>query len=451
MALVTTSELDILRDALEKLQAGFTHLPEFTADVDRDRIRSVIMQVAGRMQQNYPYHHPRYAGQMLKPPHAVARLAYALSLWINPNNHALDGGIASSHMESECIAALAAMFGLDKPLGHLCGGGTMANLEALWVAGKLHPGKTVLASVQAHYTHERISEVLALPFDAVPVTPDGCMDMPALESRIAKGDVGAVVVTMGTTGLGAIDPLPAVLHLRQQYGVRVHVDAAYGGYFTIADALTPAAQRAFARIGEADSIVIDPHKHGLQPYGCGCILFRDPAVGALYKHDSPYTYFSSSELHLGEISLECSRPGASAVALWATQQLLPMQRGGEFAAGLNRSLLAARELWRRVQASPRFKALLQPQLDIVVFGVRAGNARDASTLARKLFMEAAKRELHLALIELPGELVRHHWPELVLNRDSVTCIRSCLMKPEHFAWIDDIWSVLESAALALDN
>jgi glutamate/tyrosine decarboxylase-like PLP-dependent enzyme len=369
-------------------------------------------------------------------------------LWINPNNHARDGGIASSVMESECIASIGAMFDLDKPLGHLCGGGTMANLEALWVAGQLHPGKTVLASAQAHYTHSRISEVLALPFEPVAVTPDGCMDMAALEARLAKGNVAAVVVTMGTTGLGAIDPLHEVLRLRELYGFRVHVDG-LRQLFHATDALAPAARFAYSRIGEADSIVIDPHKLGLQPYGCGCVLFRDSSVGALYKHDSPYTYFSSAELHLGEISLECSRPGAAAVALWATQQLLPMQRGGEFAAGLDRSLLAARELWRRVQANKRFKALMQPQLDIVVFGIRSGNARTASTLARKLFEETAKRELHLALIELPAELVRHYWPELVMNRDTLTCIRSCLMKPEHLDWIDDIWSVLESAALTL--
>ncbi len=449
MALVSKTEIDILQAALEKLQEGFGHLPDFSPAADHDKIKAVLMQVATRMQQNYPYHHPRYAGQMLKPPHPVARLAYTLSLWINPNNHARDGGIASSAMESECIASIGAMFGLSNPLGHLCGGGTMANLEALWVAGKLHPGKAVLASAQAHYTHSRISEVLALPFESVPVTRDGCMDAAALESRLAKGDVAAVVVTMGTTGLGAIDPLPEVLRLRQRYGFRVHVDAAYGGYFTLADALAPADRLAISRIGEADSIVIDPHKHGLQPYGCGCVLFKDPTVGALYKHDSPYTYFSSAELHLGEISLECSRPGAAAVALWATQQLLPMQRRGEFAAGLDRSLLAARELWRRAQASKRFKALMQPQLDIVVFAVKSGDARAASTLARQLFEETATRELHLALIELPAELVRHYWPELGMNRDTLTCIRSCLMKPEHLDWIDDIWSVLDSAAMTL--
>src|SRR5262249_21377291 len=151
---------------------------------------------------------------------------------------------------------------------------------------------------------------------------------------LRRGEVGTVVVTLGTTAAGAIDPLGRVLELRERHDFRIHVDAAYGGYFTLAGNLGPDARAAVDRIAEADSIVIDPHKHGLQPYGCGCVLFRDPAVGRFYKHDSPYTYFSSSELHLGEISLECSRAGASAAALWATMRLLPPEPGGAFASGL---------------------------------------------------------------------------------------------------------------------
>ena len=164
--------------------------------------------------------------------------------------------------------------------------------------------------------------------------------------------MGTVVVTLGTTAIGAVDPLDEILALRERYGFRVHVDAAYGGYFRlIPEALDEPARRAYAAIDQADSIVIDPHKHGLQPYGCGCVLFRDPAVGRFYKHDSPYTYFTSKELHLGEISLECSRAGAAAVALWATQQLLPLTPGGEFARGLARGRAAALELDRRIRAS----------------------------------------------------------------------------------------------------
>ena len=66
------------------------------------------------MKDNFPYQHPLYAGQMIKPPHSVARLAYALSLFVNPNNHALDGGRASSAMEKEAVAAIAKMFGYHR-------------------------------------------------------------------------------------------------------------------------------------------------------------------------------------------------------------------------------------------------------------------------------------------------------------------------------------------------
>lgn len=446
MPFADSSEIEILRSALESLDAGFDRLPQHERSIDTAAIASVLQDVAVRMRNNFPYHHPRYAGQMLKPPHPVARLAYALSMWLNPNNHALDGGRASSEMEKECVEALARMCGWTEALGHLCGGGTMANLEALWVAGRLAPGRRVVASTQAHYTHARISDVLKLDFATVEVTGDGRMDVDALRSLLRAGDVGTVVATLGTTGMGAVDPLPEILELQQEYSFRVHADAAYGGYFCLASELGPDAARAFARIADADSIVIDPHKHGLQPYGCGCVLFRDPGVGALYRHESPYTYFSSVELHLGEISLECSRPGAAAVALWATQQLLPMVPGEARATDLDRSLLAARSLWQGIDESEHFYALAPPALDIVVFSVKAEDAVSASEHAREIFKRAAARDLHLALIDLPAELVAPFCTELDMNRRTVTCLRSCLMKPEHLDWIDDIQAILEEVA-----
>ncbi|WP_433984962.1 pyridoxal-dependent decarboxylase [Tunturiibacter empetritectus] len=189
----------------------------------------------------------------------------------------------------------------------------------------------------------------------------------------------------------------------------MHVDAAYGGYFTLASNLSPETRAAFDAIPHADSIVIDPHKHGLQPYGCGSILFRDPAVGRFYKHDSPYTYFSSKDLHLGEISLECSRAGASAVALWATQQLLPYTPGGAFAQGLEASHTAALELHRRLTESTHFHTPSSPpQLDIVFWAVNAPTPEASSALAQSIFDEAAKNDLHLALAKLPVRFFPHN-------------------------------------------
>ena len=167
----------MLKQASQQLAAGFSVLPHNPGVNEGPAIARVLAEVADRLQDNYPYFHPLYAGQMLKPPHPVARLAYALAMELNPNNHALDGGRASSIMEKEAVAALAAMIGWSSHLGHLCGGGTMANLEALWIAGSLAPGKTILASDQAHYTHQRISQVLSLPFEAVGVDTRGKLDL----------------------------------------------------------------------------------------------------------------------------------------------------------------------------------------------------------------------------------------------------------------------------------
>src|SRR5262249_7547099 len=176
--------LGALKEALDKLDGGFANLPPLGPRTpSMERLEEVLRATAERLKDNYPYFHPLYAGQMLKPPHPVARMAYALAMWINPNNHALDGGRATSAMEMEAVREIASMFGWKNFLGHLCGGGTMANLEALWVAGQLHRGKRILASQQAHYTHGRISGVLQLPFETVPTERVGPMGGCACATR----------------------------------------------------------------------------------------------------------------------------------------------------------------------------------------------------------------------------------------------------------------------------
>jgi hypothetical protein len=158
-------------------------------------------------------------------------------------------------------------------------------------------------------------------------------------------------------------------------------------------------------------------------------------------------------LHLGEISLECSRAGASAVAFWATQQLLPLVPGGEFARGLAQGRAAALELDRRLGADSRFQPLpSHPELDIVVWKLNAETPIRASELAQSIFVAAATRDLHLALVELPltwfgpapqTELAGHQLNGTKMP--TVTCLRSVLMKPEHEAWLGRIWERLADA------
>ncbi len=425
--------------------------------VSEERFGAAFEEFTQRLRANYPFFHPSYAGQMLKPPHPAAVAGYLAAMLINPNNHALDGSPATSQMEKEVVAALAAMFGFDEHLGHLTSSGTIANLEALYVARELHPGRSIAYSAEAHYTHGRMCGVLGVPGTAVEVDGSGRLDVGALAALLAGGQIGTVVATTGTTGLGAIDPVHEILAVARRYGVRVHVDAAYGGFFTLlagrADraGLAPAPWQAIA---QCDSVVVDPHKHGLQPYGCGAVLFRDPSVGRLYKHDSPYTYFTSDELHLGEISLECSRAGAAAAALWLTFQLLPPRRGepdglGEVLAAGRRAALDWSEL---LGASDRLELYQRPELDIVCY-FPAAEPRSLAEIdrvsARMLAdgMNDKENPVFLSTLSVPADAFGQRHPDVAADRDRARILRSVLMKPESESYVAALHSRVEELAV----
>ncbi|HEY3904323.1 MAG TPA: aminotransferase class I/II-fold pyridoxal phosphate-dependent enzyme [Streptosporangiaceae bacterium] len=440
--------LRMAADSVAQWQSSYPAFDQHASlRVDHHKFSSTFEEFSQRMRGNYPYFHPSYAGQMLKPPHPAAVAGYLAAMLVNPNNHALDGGKITSEFEKEAVAELAAMFGLATHLGHLTSSGTIANLEALYVARELHPDRGVAYSADAHDTHSRMCGLLGVPGTEVPVDGLGQIDLDALDELLAGGSIGTVVATTGTTGLGAIDQVHEVLAVARRHGVRVHVDAAYGGFFTLLAgvegraSLDPAPWRAIA---ECDSVVVDPHKHGLQPYGCGAVLFTDPAVGRFYAHDSPYTYFTSSELHLGEISLECSRAGATAAALWLTLRLLPL-RAGE--GGLGAVLAACREAaldWADLLGSSEVLKVYQaPQLDIVTYFPVTSPASLASideVSARVMAdgMNDPERPVFVSTLSVTADAMARRHPEITADRHRARILRSVLMKPEshpHIPWL----------------
>jgi glutamate/tyrosine decarboxylase-like PLP-dependent enzyme len=232
------------------------------------------------------------------------------------------------------------------------------------------------------------------------------------------------VLTGGTTGLGAVDRIDEALALRERHGVRIHVDAAYGGFFVLLDDAPPALRA----IGSADSVVIDPHKHGLQPYGCGAVLFADPGVGRLYAHDSPYTYFTSDALHLGEISLECSRAGAAAAALWLTLRAVPLE---PILAAARRAALA---FAARLRESELLRLHLEPELDIVTYLPRGRTVSEVDAWSAAILragMEDADDPVFLSTLKVES---------------GARILRSVLMKPEHEAAADWLANRVEQLA-----
>ena len=472
--------------ANQEWAAGFgPFTPHPSLDISDDHFGAAFAEFTERLADNYPFFHPRYAGQMLKPPHPAAVAGYLAAMLINPNNHALDGGPATARMEREVTAQLADMFGFGTHLGHLTTSGTIANLEALFVARELHPGRGVAFSADAHYTHSRMCGLLGIEGHPVPVDRAGRMDLDALDELLRGGRVGTVVLTAGTTGLGAIDPVHEALGLCRQHGARVHVDAAYGGFFTIlaqdqtAQDHTAQDQTAqddpaqggtdhdrtvqdqtaaqelrlpaapWRAIAECDSVVVDPHKHGLQPYGCGAVLFRDPEVARFYLHDSPYTYFTSTDLHLGEISLECSRPGAAAAALWLTFRLLPPTRDGlgQVLAAGRRAALA----WAALIGKSSVLDLYQePELDIVsYFPVTEPPALSRIDLASERILQAGMTSpdpVFLSTLKADANAFQVRHGSVKADAPGARILRSVLMKPEAETYLPHLHERLEELA-----
>lgn len=415
-----------------------------------DRHLKTFQKLFKKLFNTYPTFHPNYIGQMIKPPADVASLSYFYALLFNSNNHALDGGPETSYLEKEAIAELAKMVGYKNYLGHLTSGGTMANLEGLWIAKMSTKIPKFAICENAHYTHTRLSNVLDFNYELIPMTNEGKMDLNYLERILRTKKIGTVVATVGTTGFGALDEIDEIVKLKRIYDFRLHVDAAYGGFFKILsnNNSTLINKKVFDAIEKADSVVIDPHKHGLQPYGCGSILFRDSKVGKFYKHDSPYTYFTSNELHLGEVTLECSRPGASAAALWTTLKIYPLQGKNGLHKILELTRKAAIKFYELLSKSYVFKPLMEPELDIVTYFPVGKSTKEISNKSEKLFlnlMNNRENPIYLSKYRLNSNFLHQIFPEIKIDSKEVVILRSVLMKPEHYFTIESIFSALEDS------
>jgi glutamate/tyrosine decarboxylase-like PLP-dependent enzyme len=84
----------------------------------------------------------------------------------------------------------------------------------------------------------------------------------------------AIVATAGTTGTGAIDPLPDIASICEEHRLWMHVDACYGGAALLLDEL----KSQFAGIERADSIALDPHKWFFAPLTTSLIMVKDPEI-----------------------------------------------------------------------------------------------------------------------------------------------------------------------------
>ena len=270
------------------------------------------------------------------------------------------------------------------------------------VAAKIGLKPVLFVSEAAHYSIHKAAEILGYGKKAVRAIPVGenfRISMEAFRTQLSelKEDeyLAGVIAIAGTTEEGSVDPVDQILAVREEMWKRegrsfwLHVDAAWGGYVTslfrhcdgreiedVSEFTTrlvepwleskriapgrnlswdkPAVEKAMRAIREADSVTVDPHKMGYIPYPAGVVAFRSRLVTELIQQKAQYISDDAGGLKaveapveitsVGPYTLEGSRPGAAASAVWLSHKMIPLCQEGHGKL-IRDSLLAARTFW----------------------------------------------------------------------------------------------------------
>lgn len=108
------------------------------------RMRRELHTLSAALKRSVPFHSPRYLGHMVSDLLLPGLAAQMLALPYNPNNVSAEAAPVTIDLELKVGLQLARMLGfVDDPtrpecaFGHLTSGGTLANLQALRLAGAL--------------------------------------------------------------------------------------------------------------------------------------------------------------------------------------------------------------------------------------------------------------------------------------------------------------------------
>jgi aromatic-L-amino-acid decarboxylase len=293
------------------------------------------------MPWSMPTNHARSYAWVNTSPAPISILSEALAITLN------NGGDAYHHSSINIMHSLGRWLmelsgfvdadGTPNGMAILLAGGSGANLNALtvaryWAAKRdgwnvreeglqgNHPTMIYYTSAEAHSSVQLCVEQLGIGASnlrSIDADDDFRMRPQALRAAI-EADLAAglspacVVAAMGSTNVGAIDPLDAIADICDEYDLWLHVDGAYGGIV----GLDPAYAEMTAPMSRVNSLTLDPHKWLQVPYDCGALLIRDRQLNhenyclvpdylsAADEGNVPWPYEHMFELTFGDRALK---------------------------------------------------------------------------------------------------------------------------------------------------
>ncbi|MFF5143738.1 lysine decarboxylase DesA [Streptomyces sp. NPDC013157] len=385
------------------------------------------------------FHHPRYLAHLNCPVVIPAVLGEAVLSAVNSSLDTWDQSAGGTLIERKLIDWTTARIGFgDAADGVFTSGGTQSNLQALLLAreeakpgpggweGTVSLGKLrIFASEVSHFSVKKSAKLLGLGQDAVvpvPVGADKRMQTVALARELERCENDglvpmAVVATAGTTDFGSIDPLPEIAGLCEQYGVWMHVDAAYG-----CGLLASLKHRdRLAGIERADSVTVDYHKSFFQPVSSSAVLVRDASTlcHVTYHADylNPRRMATERIPNQVDKSLQTTRR-FDALKLWMTLRTMGADGIGEL---FDEVCELAEEGWKLLAADPRYDVVVEPSLSTLVFRYIPASVTDpaeidrANLYARKALF--ASGDAVVAGTKVGG---RHYLKFTLLNPETTT-------------------------------
>ncbi|XP_019617179.1 PREDICTED: tyrosine decarboxylase 2-like [Branchiostoma belcheri] len=326
------------------------------------------------------------------------------------------GGV---EMDNMLLEWLAGVFGYPKGFrGNLTSGGSAATVIAMATARDSRKGLrardfhrvVVYVSELTHHCMRKALHTIGLGeaiVREIPVDSRWKMDVQTLETTVEKDAQNglipfAVVATVGTTDVGSADPVDAIADVAERYGLWLHVDAAYGGFFALCEDTRP----LFRGVERSDSIIVDPHKGLNVPYGSGVVLVRNgPNLhlsntahkqgGYLYHPGSDDTELSPCDLSF-ELSTHFRGP-----RMWFPLKLFGVEA---FRSMLTEKLQLATYFYNIIKDVPGFEVLQAPELSVVAFRyTEPPSGMDANSF-NKLLLEEMIQEggVYLSSTTLKG-------------------------------------------------
>lgn len=301
---------------------------------------------------------------MCTAPHPLAVEAHARFTETNLGDPEHFPGTAALEQDvlRDCVAL---MHGGATAGARLLTGGTEANLFALFMAREITGRRGIVAPEHAHFSFEKAARLLNMEITSVP-DRDHRADVAAMRGAIDR-DTAVVVAVAGTTELGLVDDIAGLARAMRGGGVRLHVDAAFGGYVLPFLEDPPRFDLAVAGV---DSVSLDPHKGGMATIPSGVLVTRRARDWDAVAVDTPYVSTQRQSQLLG------TRPGAAAAATWAVHRRLGR-------SGYRRVVAECLRITDLLAAGIErlgFELVTRPELNVVTF--RTGSP--ASALARRL-------------------------------------------------------------------